>query len=48
VSCLVLATALGVITRSSRGLSFKKPDPFLSVEVGGDEIIVITADFRAV
>ena len=25
-----------------------KSDPFLSVEVRGDEIVVITADFRAV
>jgi hypothetical protein len=25
-----------------------KTDPFLSVEVRGDEIIVITADFRAI
>jgi hypothetical protein len=25
----------------------EKPDPFLSVEVRGEEIIVITADFRA-
>jgi hypothetical protein len=29
-------------------MSLAKSDPFLSVEVRGDEIVVITADFRAV